>query len=170
LPSQDNNAGAGDSDRLAEDDDPAETAGASGSTYEDQPPLYGSSARATKKVMNISEGTVVAAPKVGRPRKALVVAPGDAGGAAGAGNADVVQPPPKRPKLLTAEELDTLCGVMNVQTGFMCRRSITCKLHAESIKRAVPGRLRPYDILLQEFKANKLANAAFGGKPHNTGR
>lgn len=28
------------------------------------------------EVMNISEGTVVAAPKVGRPRKAVVVAPG----------------------------------------------------------------------------------------------
>jgi hypothetical protein len=26
--------------------------------------------------MNISEGTVVAAPKVGRPRKAVLVAPG----------------------------------------------------------------------------------------------
>lgn len=33
---------------------------------------YSSSA----EVMNISEGTVVAAPKVGRPRKSLVVAPG----------------------------------------------------------------------------------------------
>jgi hypothetical protein len=28
------------------------------------------------EVMNISEGTVVAAPKVGRPRKAVVIAPG----------------------------------------------------------------------------------------------
>lgn len=28
------------------------------------------------EVMNISEGTVVAAPKVGRPRKAVLVAPG----------------------------------------------------------------------------------------------
>lgn len=147
---------------------------------------------------------------------------------------------------LTIEELDTLCGVLNVQTGMMCRRSLTCecdliailwcplylaltcheeesigwasachnsletcsefrcllcdiirsrwikvsvthhlvqvlisasadndyipgKLHSESSKRAVAGRRRPFEVLLQEFKANKLA-AAYAGKPHDTGR
>lgn len=159
LLSSEDNTGEGDSDRLADDDDLPETAGVSGA-YEEKPPVHGVSGRGTKKVMNISEGTVVAAPKVGRPRKQVVIAPGDGGA-----SADVVQPPPKRPKLLTTEELDTLCGVFNNQTGVMCRRSITCKLHAESAKRAVQGRLRPYEILLQEFKANKLAAAP---KPHNT--
>nr|PNR33317.1 hypothetical protein PHYPA_025260 [Physcomitrium patens] len=145
----------------AEDDDIQENAGVSGGTYEDQPPVYSSNPRGTKKVMNISEGTVVAAPKVGRPRKSLVVAPGDAGVASvGATHSEVVQPLPKRPKLLTTEELDTLCGVLIPQTGIMCRRSITCKLHSETSKRAVSGRRRPYDVLLREFKANKLAAAS----------
>lgn len=163
LTSQDNDIGAGDMERFpsAEDDDIQENAGVSGGTYEDQPPVYSSNPRGTKKVMNISEGTVVAAPKVGRPRKSLVVAPGDAGVASvGATHSEVVQPLPKRPKLLTTEELDTLCGVLIPQTGIMCRRSITCKLHSETSKRAVSGRRRPYDVLLREFKANKLAAAS----------
>jgi len=172
LPSQDSHTSAGDSDRLqAVEDDVllSETAGTSGGGYEDQPPAYGS-VRGTKKVMNISEGTVVAAPKVGRPRKAVLVAPGDDGTAGGSGGmmyADATQTAPKRPKILTIEELDTLCGVLNVQTGMMCRRSLTCKLHSESSKRAVAGRRRPFEVLLQEFKANKLA-AAYAGKPHDT--
>jgi hypothetical protein len=34
---------------------------------------------------------------------------------------------------LTIEELDTLCGVLNVQTGMMCRRSLTCECHLIAI-------------------------------------
>lgn len=56
---------------------------------------------------------------------------------------------------------------MRVPDGVKYYSCVPGKLHAESAKRAVQGRLRPYEILLQEFKANKLAAAP---KPHNTGR
>ncbi|CAK9215671.1 unnamed protein product [Sphagnum troendelagicum] len=175
LQVQDNHIAAGDTDRLRslEDDDLClpESACTSGAGYEDQPPTYGNT-RGTKKVMNISEGTVVTALKVGRPRKTPLPAPGEDGsGAGGAGPVsgvytDGVSAQHKRQKL-TPEELDMMCGVVITQSGTCCRRVLTCKLHTEESKRAVAGRRRPFDVLLQELKATNN-HSQFGGKPHDT--
>ncbi|BGP08841.1 SAGA-associated factor 73 [Rhodotorula toruloides] len=52
-------------------------------------------------------------------------------------------------------DVDRQCGVIN-EKGYPCPRSLTCKTHNMSAKRAVPGRSQAYDILLFEWqKANK---------------
>ncbi|KAI8855139.1 SCA7, zinc-binding domain-containing protein [Chytridium lagenaria] len=59
----------------------------------------------------------------------------------------------KRKKELTSEgpiDLDKQCGVP-LENGQLCSRSITCKIHSVSAKRAVFGRTQQYDTLFQEY-------------------
>lgn len=61
-------------------------------------------------------------------------------------------------------DLDKQCGVMT-ENGTVCTRSLTCKIHSVSAKRAVQGRSQDYDTLyrktsrLKEMAANQLANS-----------
>ncbi|BGP40762.1 SAGA complex subunit Sgf73 [Rhodotorula kratochvilovae] len=85
-------------------------------------------------------------------------------------------PAPEKPKLLDVPkknkrvvDVDRQCGVIN-DKGYPCPRSLTCKTHNMSAKRAVPGRVQPYDLLLFEWqKANKAnqqkADAAKQAQP-----
>ncbi|KTW29212.1 hypothetical protein T552_01168 [Pneumocystis carinii B80] len=53
-------------------------------------------------------------------------------------------------------DLEKQCGVL-LPNGNLCSRSLTCKSHSMSAKRSVPGRSRPYDILLVHYqKKNKI--------------
>ncbi|KAK5667804.1 SAGA complex subunit Sgf73 [Batrachochytrium dendrobatidis] len=58
--------------------------------------------------------------------------------------------------------LDLQCGVMH-DNGLPCARSITCKIHSVSLKRAVAGRTHPYDSLYQEYQAKALLARGFKG-------
>uniref|UniRef100_UPI00358F8152 ataxin-7-like protein 1 isoform X2 n=1 Tax=Myxine glutinosa TaxID=7769 RepID=UPI00358F8152 len=49
---------------------------------------------------------------------------------------------------------DSHCGVLNQETKKPCTRSLTCKAHALSLRRAVPGRRKQFDMLLAEHRAN----------------
>ncbi|GAA5971037.1 hypothetical protein JCM11641_004122 [Rhodosporidiobolus odoratus] len=58
-------------------------------------------------------------------------------------------------KIKRAVDLDRQCGVIN-EKGYPCPRSLTCKTHNMTAKRAVTGRTQPFDILLYDWqKANK---------------
>lgn len=65
----------------------------------------------------------------------------------------------KREKILPikAREYDPNkhCGVWVKDENSHCRRSLTCKVHPLSAKRAVTGRLKPYDELVQEHGREK---------------
>ena len=51
---------------------------------------------------------------------------------------------------------DRQCGVIN-ERGLPCQRSLTCKTHNMTAKRAVPHRSQPFDSLLLEWqKASRL--------------
>lgn len=50
---------------------------------------------------------------------------------------------------------DKHCGVWNEETGKPCTRSLTCKAHTVSLRRAVTGRSKTFDILLAEHRATK---------------
>ncbi|GAA5863963.1 hypothetical protein JCM3774_004436 [Rhodotorula dairenensis] len=82
---------------------------------------------------------------------------------------DKAKPPPTGPQQTAAAtpsapaekknkrivDVDRQCGVIN-DKGYPCPRSLTCKTHNMSAKRAVPHRSHPFDILLFEWqKANK---------------
>lgn len=55
---------------------------------------------------------------------------------------------------------DKNCGVP-LPNGNVCMRSLTCKAHSMSAKRAVPGRTAPYDVLLASYqRQNQVKNAA----------
>jgi SAGA-associated factor 73 len=45
-------------------------------------------------------------------------------------------------------DVEKQCGVFDSEKGTRCARSLTCKSHSMSAKRAVPGRSQPYDVLL----------------------
>ncbi|XP_008318584.1 ataxin-7 [Cynoglossus semilaevis] len=47
---------------------------------------------------------------------------------------------------------DIHCGVMDLTTRKPCTRSLTCKTHSLSQRRAVPGRQKRFDTLLAEHK------------------
>ncbi|KAJ3141456.1 hypothetical protein HK100_006466 [Physocladia obscura] len=59
-------------------------------------------------------------------------------------------------------DLDKHCGV-SLESGQTCGRSITCKIHSVSSKRAVPGRSQHYDLLVSEYQTKNRALAANGG-------
>ncbi|XP_051546728.1 ataxin-7-like protein 1 [Myxocyprinus asiaticus] len=44
------------------------------------------------------------------------------------------------------------CGVLDQETKRPCTRSLTCKTHSLTYRRAVPGRRKDFDILLAEHK------------------
>ncbi|XP_064605517.1 uncharacterized protein LOC135470474 isoform X3 [Liolophura sinensis] len=49
------------------------------------------------------------------------------------------------------------CGVLRTDDGRHCTRSLTCKTHALSLRRAVEGRRKKFDDLLKEHRAAKEA-------------
>ncbi|KAI8351083.1 SCA7, zinc-binding domain-containing protein [Mortierella sp. GBAus27b] len=53
-------------------------------------------------------------------------------------------------------DLDKQCGVIMIQGGPPCARSLTCKSHSMSAKRAVEGRSRPYDVLLGLYQKKPM--------------
>ncbi|XP_045928202.1 ataxin-7-like protein 1 isoform X1 [Micropterus dolomieu] len=61
------------------------------------------------------------------------------------------------------------CGVQDPETKRPCTRSLTCKTHSLTHRRAVPGRRKHFDILLAEHKGRakekeKDRDATLGGK------
>ncbi|CAM6090360.1 unnamed protein product [Calypogeia fissa] len=180
---QDNPAMAGERERLqsvdADDAVPPDSVGTSAGDSQDQPPSRTgfTNSRGQKRVMNIGEGTVVNASKAGRARKTpLPVSPDGSTSAedcsgAGTGSTSNLYPdgpvlPGKRVKMLKHAELDVMCGVLTEQ-GAPCRHSLTCSKHCDSSKRAVPGRRRPYEVLLQELTAS--LNRLRSSKVHDSG-
>lgn len=74
-------------------------------------------------------------------------------------------------KLKGPIDVERQCGVALPSGGF-CARLLTCKTHSMGAKRAVPGRLAPYDALLLQYQkrnqvkmAHSLALAASGSRP-----
>jgi len=65
------------------------------------------------------------------------------------------------PKQKTAKpkgpvDVEKQCGVVLPHGGF-CARSLTCKSHSMGLKRAVPGRSLPYDMLLAQYQKKNQA-------------
>ncbi|XP_047608369.1 ataxin-7-like protein 1 isoform X6 [Phacochoerus africanus] len=71
------------------------------------------------------------------------------------------------------------CGVLDPETKKPCTRSLTCKTHSLSHRRAVPGRKKQFDLLLAEHKAKSrekevkdkehLLTSAREGLPNQSG-
>jgi SAGA-associated factor 73 len=57
-------------------------------------------------------------------------------------------------------DVERQCGVLDPEKGTMCARSLTCKSHSMSAKRAVPGRSQPYDTLLSQWQRKNQAKTA----------
>lgn len=53
-------------------------------------------------------------------------------------------------------DVERQCGVALANGGF-CARSLTCKSHSMGLKRAVPGRSLPYDMLLAQYQKKNQA-------------
>lgn len=53
-------------------------------------------------------------------------------------------------------DVEKQCGVALPNGGF-CARSLTCKSHSMGLKRAVPGRSLPYDMLLAQYQRKNQA-------------
>ncbi|OAL48381.1 SCA7-domain-containing protein [Pyrenochaeta sp. DS3sAY3a] len=53
-------------------------------------------------------------------------------------------------------DVERQCGVPLPNNGF-CARSLTCKSHSMGLKRAVPGRSLPYDMLLAQYQKKNQA-------------
>ncbi|KAG0326901.1 hypothetical protein BGZ99_008810 [Dissophora globulifera] len=70
----------------------------------------------------------------------------------------VVKPPKVKPpgRVKGPLDLDKQCGVVMIPGGPPCARSLTCKSHSMSSKRAVEGRSRPYDVLLGTYQKKPL--------------
>ncbi|KAG0370300.1 hypothetical protein BGZ54_006986 [Gamsiella multidivaricata] len=66
----------------------------------------------------------------------------------------VAKPPKVKPpgRIKGPLDLDKQCGVVMIPGGPPCARSLTCKSHSMSSKRAVEGRSRPYDVLLGMYQ------------------
>ncbi|XP_073429698.1 ataxin-7-like protein 1 isoform X4 [Dendrobates tinctorius] len=58
------------------------------------------------------------------------------------------------------------CGVLDPETKKPCTRSLTCKTHTLNHRRAVPGRKKPFDILLAEHKARSRDKEIIKDKDH----
>lgn len=63
-------------------------------------------------------------------------------------------------------DLDRHCGV-KLDSGQLCMRSITCKIHPVSAKRSVLGRSQQFDILLLEHQTRTLGKARVNEKNQN---
>ncbi|KAG0214790.1 hypothetical protein BGX28_001425 [Mortierella sp. GBA30] len=70
----------------------------------------------------------------------------------------VAKPPKVKPpgRVKGPLDLDKQCGVI-IPGGAPCARSLTCKSHSMSSKRAVEGRSRPYDVLLGMYQKKPVA-------------
>jgi SAGA-associated factor 73 len=66
------------------------------------------------------------------------------------------EPKPKVPKPKGPVDVEKQCGVIT-PTGQPCARSLTCKSHSMGLKRAVPGRSLPYDMLLAAYQKKNQA-------------
>ena len=89
-------------------------------------------------------------------------------------NLDSPVPPPKKKKKKKSKneprkilplkdrlfDPDVHCGVINVDTGEQCTRSLTCKTHSMALRRAVVGRSQNFDQLLAEHKKARDAEKA----------
>jgi SAGA-associated factor 73 len=53
-------------------------------------------------------------------------------------------------------DVERQCGV-SLPNGGYCARSLTCKSHSMGLKRAVPGRSLPYDMLLAQYQKKNQA-------------
>lgn len=62
-------------------------------------------------------------------------------------------------------DVEKQCGVYDPEKGTRCARSLTCKSHSMSAKRAVPGRSQPYDTLLSLWQRKNQAKIAITQKP-----
>ena len=62
-------------------------------------------------------------------------------------------------------DVEKQCGVWDPEKQSMCARSLTCKSHSMSAKRAVQGRSQPYDILLSLWQRKNQVKAAPAPKP-----
>lgn len=62
-------------------------------------------------------------------------------------------------------DVEKQCGVWDPEKQTMCARSLTCKSHSMSAKRAVPGRSQPYDVLLSLWQRKNQVKAAPAPKP-----
>ncbi|KAG8439938.1 hypothetical protein GDO86_005923 [Hymenochirus boettgeri] len=71
-------------------------------------------------------------------------------------------------KRLSEREFDPNkhCGVQDPETKKPCTRSLTCKTHSLSHRRAVPGRKKQFDILLAEHKARSREKEVMKDKEH----
>ncbi|KAG0264001.1 hypothetical protein BG011_007561 [Mortierella polycephala] len=70
----------------------------------------------------------------------------------------IAKPPKVKPagRVKGPLDLDKQCGVIMVPGGPPCARSLTCKSHSMSSKRAVEGRSRPYDVLLGMYQKKPM--------------
>ena len=66
------------------------------------------------------------------------------------------EPKPKTAKPKGPVDVERQCGVALANGGF-CARSLTCKSHSMGLKRAVPGRSLPYDMLLAQYQKKNQA-------------
>lgn len=66
------------------------------------------------------------------------------------------EPKPKTAKPKGPVDVERQCGVALPNGGF-CARSLTCKSHSMGLKRAVPGRSLPYDMLLAQYQKKNQA-------------
>ncbi|KAM9311197.1 ataxin-7-like protein 1 isoform 2-T2 [Gastrophryne carolinensis] len=71
-------------------------------------------------------------------------------------------------KRLSEREFDPNkhCGVLDPETKKPCTRSLTCKTHSLSQRRAVPGRKKTFDVLLAEHKARSREKEVTKDKEH----
>ena len=79
------------------------------------------------------------------------------------------EPKPKVSELNGPVDVEKQCGVI-LPNGQACARSLTCKRHSMSAKRAVPGRSLPYDMLLapyqEKLRALQQQKAAINASAH----
>ncbi|KAF2003168.1 SCA7-domain-containing protein [Amniculicola lignicola CBS 123094] len=66
------------------------------------------------------------------------------------------EPKAKAAKPKGPVDVEKQCGVALPNGGF-CARSLTCKSHSMGLKRAVPGRSLPYDMLLAQYQKKNQA-------------
>ena len=66
------------------------------------------------------------------------------------------EPKAKSSKVKGPVDVERQCGVL-LPNGQQCARSLTCKSHSMGAKRAVPGRSKPYDLLLAAYQKQNQA-------------
>lgn len=66
------------------------------------------------------------------------------------------EPKAKLAKAKGPVDVERQCGVA-LPNGGSCARSLTCKSHSMGLKRAVPGRSLPYDMLLAQYQKKNQA-------------